>query len=388
MTQPETIAVAMSGGVDSSTVAAMLAQKGESTVVGLTLQLWDQTRLAGKHGIPDTPKAGRCCSLDDVYDARRVAQHLGIPYYVVNQQERFERDVVRPFVDEYLAGRTPIPCSLCNNHLKFDALLQTARSIGATRIATGHYAINEFDPARQRWILKRPVDRAKDQTYFLFGLTQEQLARTLFPLGRLTKPEVREVARSHGLALAEKPDSQEICFIPGGDYKQFLTAYLEEQGEHFPDTAGELAASNGEVMGRHEGIFNFTVGQRKGLGVSSPSALYVLNIDPASHRVTVGADAELATRHLRASRLNWISIPALAAPMRVQIKIRHRHDPAWATLEPARESVGAPGLASETGDSSNQEVQALFDEPQRAVTPGQSAVFYDGDEVVGGGWIA
>ena len=381
MTERTTIAVAMSGGVDSSTVAAMLAHatsRGGSgasgaiySVVGLTLQLWDQTRLAGKHGTPDAPKAGRCCSLDDVYDARRVAEHLGIPYYVVNQQERFEQDVVRPFVAEYLAGRTPIPCSLCNNHLKFDQLLQTARSIGAGSIATGHYAVNEYDPKRGRWILKRPKDLAKDQTYFLFGLTQEQLSRTLFPLGHLTKPEVREVARRHGLALAEKADSQEICFIPGGDYKQFLTAYLEEQGERMPETAGELVASNGEILGRHEGISNFTVGQRKGLGVSSPSPLYVLQIDPASHRVTVGADGELATRTLRARRLNWISISELNAPMRVQIKIRHRHEPAWATLEPA----------------ASGEVIATFDEPQRAVTPGQSAVFYDGDEVVGGGWI-
>ena len=370
MTEPETIAVAMSGGVDSSTVAAILAHGGDN-VVGLTLQLWDQTRLAGKHGIPDAPKAGRCCSLDDVYDARRVAEHLGIPYYVVNQQERFEKDVVRPFVDEYLHGRTPIPCSLCNNHLKFDALLQTARSIGAERIATGHYAVNEYDPARARWILKRPADLAKDQTYFLFGLTQEQLSRTLFPLGKLTKPEVRGVARERGLALAEKPDSQEICFIPGGDYKQFLTAYLEEQGEPMPETAGELVTSNGEVIGRHDGISNFTVGQRKGLGVSSPTPLYVLSIHPDSHRVTVGADEELATRELRANRVNWISIPALTEPMRVRIKIRHRHEPAWATLQPA----------------ANGEVSATFDEPQRAVTPGQSAVFYDGDEVVGGGWI-
>jgi tRNA-specific 2-thiouridylase len=370
MTENTTIAVAMSGGVDSSTVAALLAHSGE-TVVGLTLQLWDQTRLAGKHGIPEAPKAGRCCSLDDVYDARRVAMHLNMPYYVVKQEERFEADVVRPFVSEYLAGRTPIPCSLCNNHLKFDQLLQTARSIGAGRIATGHYAINEYDSGRGRWILKRPVDRAKDQTYFLFGLTQEQLAHTLFPLGHMNKPEVREAARQHGLTLAEKPDSQEICFIPGGDYKQFLTAYLEEQGEVFPDTAGELVASTGEVIGHHEGIFGFTVGQRKGLKVASSSPLYVLNIDPASHRVTVGADAELATRTLRANRLNWVSIPALNAPMRVQAKIRHRHEPAWATLEPA----------------SPNEVVATFDEPQRAVTPGQSAVFYDGDEVVGGGWI-
>ena len=385
MIEHTTIAVAMSGGVDSSTVAAMLTHSGDK-VVGLTLQLWDQTRLAGRHGIPDNPgspttglrrwggeapKAGRCCSLDDVYDARRVAEHLGIPYYVVNQQERFERDVVRPFVAEYMAGRTPIPCSLCNNHLKFDQLLQTARSIGAGRIATGHYAVNEFDPVRQRWILKRPADLAKDQTYFLFGLTQEQLARTLFPLGRLTKPEVREIARRHGLALAEKPDSQEICFIPGGDYKQFLTAYLEEQGEKLPETAGKLVASNGKVLGSHDGIFNFTVGQRKGLGVNSPSPLYVLSIDPASNRVALGADEELATHTLRARRLNWISIPELTGPMRVQIKIRHRHEPAWATLEPTRAD----------------QILATFDEPQRAVTPGQSAVFYDEDEVVGGGWI-
>jgi tRNA-specific 2-thiouridylase len=362
----------MSGGVDSSTVAAILARSAESaSVVGLTLQLWDQTRLAGKHGIPDAPKAGRCCSLDDVYDARRVAEQLEIPYYVVNQEERFERDVVRPFVDEYLAGRTPIPCSLCNNHLKFDQLLKTARSIGAQYIATGHYAVNEFDEHRGRWILKRPADLAKDQTYFLFGLTQDQLAHTLFPLGHMTKPEVREVARKNGLRLAEKPDSQEICFIPGGDYKQFLAAYLEEQGEEVPETAGELVTSTGDVIGQHEGIFNFTVGQRKGLGVASQNPLYVLNIDPTSHRVTVGADAELATNTLRARRLNWISIPALAGPMRVRIKIRHRHEPAWAALEPAAED----------------EVIATFDEPQRAVTPGQSAVFYDGDEVVGGGWI-
>jgi tRNA-specific 2-thiouridylase len=381
MTERDTIAVAMSGGVDSSTVAALLAQEG-AAVVGLTLQLWDQTRLAGKHGIPEAPKAGRCCSLDDVYDARRVATHLGIPYYVVKQEERFEQDVVRPFVAEYLAGRTPIPCSLCNNHLKFDQLLKTARSIGAERIATGHYAINEYDEARGRWILKRPADRAKDQTYFLFGLTQEQLAHTLFPLGNLTKTETRSAARERGLALAEKPDSQEICFIPGGDYKQFLTAYLEEQGEAMPDSAGELVTSTGEVIGHHEGITGFTVGQRKGLGVASPTPLYVLQIDPASHRVTVGADAELATRHLRAGRLNWISIPALTAPMRVQIKIRHRHEPAWATLAPAP----ASGAGSQTGEA-NAEVLAIFDEAQRAVTPGQSAVFYDGDEVVGGGWI-
>ena len=264
----------MSGGVDSSTAAAILAREGDgsdglrNSVVGLTLQLWDQTRLAGKHGIPDAPKAGRCCSLDDVYDARRVAEHLEIPYYVINQEERFERDVVRPFVDEYLAGRTPIPCSLCNNHIKFDQLLKTARSIGAERIATGHYAVNEFDEKRGRWILKRPADLAKDQTYFLFGLTQEQLARTLFPLGHMTKPEVREVARKHGLMLAEKPDSQEICFVPGGDYKQFITAYLEEQGEAAPGNHRRAGGGERRSDGAARGHPQLYRGAAKGAGRS------------------------------------------------------------------------------------------------------------------------
>src|SRR6266849_6576665 len=247
MPTPKTIAVAMSGGVDSSTVAAMLRAEGHN-IIGLTMQLWNQRRLAGHEGMPEQV-TGRCCSLDDVYDARRVAEHIGIPYYVVNHEERFERDVVRPFVAEYLSGRTPIPCSLCNNHLKFDQLL-----IVADWVATGHYARVEYDDARGRWLLKRPADRSKDQTYFLFGLTQDQLSRTAFPLGGMTKPEVRELARRHGLALAEKPDSQEICFVPGGDYKNFLGAYLSEQGEALPDTAGELVTSSGEIVGEHRGI--------------------------------------------------------------------------------------------------------------------------------------
>jgi tRNA-specific 2-thiouridylase len=369
MSLNNTIAVAMSGGVDSSTVAAMLRADGYE-LVGLTLQLWNQRRLAGKEGMPEQV-TGRCCSLDDVYDARRVAEALDIPYYVVNEEERFEQDVVRPFVREYLNGRTPIPCSLCNNHLKFDQLLVRARQIGADRIATGHYARNEYDAARGRWILSRPVDQAKDQTYFLFGLTQEQLARTLFPLGCYRKPEVREMAAQYGLAIAVKPDSQEICFIPGGDYKKFIGAYLAEQVEEIPDTAGELVSTAGEVIGRHAGIHNFTIGQRKGLGVASPDPLYVIQIDQASHRVTIGSDAEAMTRTLRARDLNWISIPELRSDMRVRVKIRHRHEPAWAIISNA-------GLG---------EVEAVFDEPQRAVTPGQAAVFYDGDEVAGGGWI-
>src|SRR6201994_4997563 len=265
--ESEIIAVAMSGGVDSSAVAALLRAQGHP-IVGLTLQLWNQRRLAGHEGMPESVQ-GRCCSIDDVYDARRVAERLGIPYYLVNQQDRFEADVVKPFVAEYLAGRTPIPCTLCNNHLKFDQLLLTARQIGAERIATGHYARNRFDAERGRWVLSRPADKSKDQTYFLFGLTQEQLARTLFPLGEMQKPAVRELAADNGLELAQKPDSQEICFIPGGSYSQFLRAYLDEQRRDLPDSSGELVAANGDVLGRHEGIHGFTVGQRKGLGISS-----------------------------------------------------------------------------------------------------------------------
>jgi tRNA-specific 2-thiouridylase len=366
----ETIAVAMSGGVDSSAVAALLQAQGYD-LVGLTLQLWNQRRLAGHEGMPESVQ-GRCCSIDDVYDARRVAERLGIPYYLVNQQERFEADVVKPFVSEYLAGRTPIPCTLCNNHLKFDQLLLTARQIGATRIATGHYARNRWDAERGRWILSRPADRSKDQTYFLFGLTQEQLAHTLFPLGEMQKPAVRVMAADAGLEVAKKPDSQEICFIPGGDYQAFLRAYLEEQEQELPESAGELVTSAGEVVGRHTGIHNFTVGQRKGLGLTSANPLYVLAIHPESHRVTVGADEELLSREVRVERVNWISVDAVREPMRVMCKVRHRHEPQWATLA--------------AGDEAGTAV-AVFDEAQRAITPGQAAIFYDGDDVVGGGWI-
>ncbi len=369
MPQARTIAVAMSGGVDSSAVAAMLRSEGHN-VIGLTMQLWNQRRLAGHEGMPEAVH-GRCCSLDDVYDARRVAETIGIPYYVVNQEDRFEQDVVRPFVAEYLSGRTPIPCSLCNNHLKFDQLLITAQQIGADALATGHYARVEFNEERGRWLLKRPTDSAKDQTYFLFGLTQDQLSRTLFPLGEMTKPEVRELARRSGLALAEKRDSQEICFVPGGDYKNFIDAYLGEQGESLPDTAGELVTTDGEVVGEHGGIHNFTVGQRKGLGVATGSPLYVLQIKGDTHQVVVGKQEDLYSKTLHAHRINLISVEDLTAPMRVTVKIRHRHE-------------GAPAVIEKSG---NDEITATFDQPQRAITPGQAAVFYDGDIVVGGGWI-
>jgi len=369
MTSSNTIAVAMSGGVDSSTVAAMLCQQGYH-VVGLTLQLWNQRRLAGREGMPESVQ-GRCCSIDDVYDARRVAETLGIPYYVVNQEERFEQDVVRPFVAEYLAGRTPIPCSLCNNHLKFDQLLITARQIGAESLATGHYARNGYDERSGRWLLKRPADRGKDQTYFLFGLTQEQLSRTLFPLGEMSKPDVREQAKRTGLRVFEKPDSQEICFIPGGDYKRFLEAYLDEQGAEVPDSAGELVTTTGEVIGTHSGIHNFTVGQRKGLGVAKGSPLYVLEIRGDKREVVVGSDEELFSSSVRARDVNWIAIDDLREPMRVEAKIRHRHEPAEAMIQ----------------KSGEDEVLVTFTEAQRAITPGQAVVFYDGDVVVGGGWI-
>src|SRR6202522_1305315 len=374
MRTTETIAVAMSGGVDSSAVAAMLRAEGHN-VIGLTMQLWNQRRLAGHEGMPETVQ-GRCCSIDDVYDARRVAETLGIPYYVVNHEERFERDVVRPFVEEYLAGRTPIPCSLCNNHLKFDQLLVVAQQIGADQIATGHYAQVVFDEPCGRWLLKRPTDRSKDQTYFLFGLTQEQLSRTLFPLGGMTKPDVRELARKHSLAIAEKPDSQEICFVPGGDYKRFLEAYLSEQrsgstGGDRDTLAGEMVTSDGKVIGEHAGVHNFTVGQRKGLGIATGSPLYVIQIKNDTRQVVVGKDEELYSRTLRTHRVNLISTDELREPMRVSVKIRHKHQPAAALIESAGPN----------------EILVTFDEPQRALTPGQAAVFYDGDIVVGGGWI-
>jgi tRNA-specific 2-thiouridylase len=369
MSSPKTIAVAMSGGVDSSAVAAMLRAEGHN-VVGLTMQLWNQRRLAGHDGMPESVQ-GRCCSLDDVYDARRVAETIGIPYYVVNHEERFEREVVRPFVEEYLSGRTPIPCSLCNNHLKFDQLLMVAQQIGAESLATGHYARVEFNEEVGRWLLRRPADGSKDQTYFLFGLTQDQLSRTIFPLGGMTKPQVRQMARTHGLALAEKRDSQEICFVPGGDYKKFLDAYLDEQGEALPDTAGELVTTSGRVVGEHSGIHNFTVGQRKGLGVSAGSPLYVIQIKGDVHQVVVGSQEDLYARTLSIQRVNLVAVDDLSEPMRVTVKIRHRHEAAPATIEKS----GADRILVE------------FDQAQRAITPGQAAVFYDGDIVVGGGWI-
>jgi len=362
------IAVAMSGGVDSSTVAAMLARQGHA-IVGLTMQLWNQRRLPG---LSTEGAVGRCCSLDDVYDARRVAEQIGIPYYVVNFEREFEEHVVKPFVADYLSGRTPIPCTLCNNYIKFDRFLEMADSVGARQIATGHYARIRFDSASGRWQLLRGVDHGKDQTYFLFGLTQEQLSRTLFPLGELTKPETRDLARSMDLSVAAKSDSQEICFVPNGDYAAFLDAYLKETGAPPEATRGEIVTADGRKLGEHEGVHRFTVGQRRGLGVATGDPLYVISTDPISQRVTVGAGAELLRGAFHVHSVNWVSIAPPAVPVRAEVKIRNKHNAAAAEIRP-------------TADAARVEV--VFDEPQRAVTPGQAAVFYDGDVVLGGGWI-
>ncbi|HWC97353.1 MAG TPA: tRNA 2-thiouridine(34) synthase MnmA [Candidatus Sulfopaludibacter sp.] len=363
------IAVAMSGGVDSSTVAALLVRQGHA-VVGLTMQLWNQRRLPE---LAVEGATGRCCSLDDVYDARHVAEQIGIPYYVVNFEQQFEEHVVKPFVEEYLAGRTPIPCTLCNNYIKFERFLEMADSVGAQQIATGHYARIRYDQESGRYQLLRAVDGGKDQTYFLCGLTQPQLARTLFPLGELNKPEVRELARSMDLAVAAKSDSQEICFVPNGDYAAFMSAYLKETGVPEQETRGEIVTTDGRRLGEHAGVHRFTVGQRKGLGIATGEPLYVIATDPASQRVVVGGNDDLLRDRFFAKDVNWISIAGVDTPRRAQVKIRNKHAAAAATLYATEDAC---------------RVEVVFDEAQRAVTPGQGAVFYDGELVLGGGWIA
>jgi tRNA-specific 2-thiouridylase len=352
------IVVAMSGGVDSSVAAALLAEQGHD-VIGLSMQLYPQ----------NGSQFGSCCTLDDLHDARRVATTLGFPHYILNLEERFNDTVISNFVHEYASGRTPLPCAHCNSDLKFSTLLERARGFGSDSVATGHYA--RIDRSTDgRWLLKRSVDRDKDQSYFLFSLTQDQLAGALFPVGSLSKPTVRTEARRLGLTVADKADSQEICFIPDHDYARFVATRA-------PDVAhdGAIVDETGRTLGRHDGIHRFTIGQRKGLGLAATGAsagtpMYVLQLRPADRTVVVGPKAALERTTLTASHVNWIVEPPVNA-VRAAVQIRHRHRP------------GAATIRALDGDRA----EVVFDEPQLAITPGQAAVFYDGETVVGGGWI-
>jgi len=367
-THPGLVAIAMSGGVDSSTVAAVLQQQGRP-IIGLTMQLWNQRRLPELQG--DGPALHRCCSLDDVYDAKRVAQHLHFPHYVLNFESQFEDRVVRPFVQDYLSGRTPIACTNCNTDVKFEPLLRMARQIGADRLATGHYARIRLDHSNGRFQLLRALDPSKDQSYFLWGLSQEQLSRSEFPLGELSKDEVREIARRATLPVAEKPDSMELCFVPNGNYVQFIHAYATENKIPLSSGDGDIVTEGGQVLGRHNGVHNFTIGQRKGLGFAAGKPLYVLAIEPHNNRVIVGDDDSLRSTTFEVQNVNWISIPEPSQPIRATVKIRHKHEPAPATVESLPDS----------------RARIIFDSPQRAVTPGQAAVVYSNDVVLAGSWI-
>jgi tRNA-specific 2-thiouridylase len=362
------VAVAMSGGVDSSTVAALLLQRGHP-IIGLTMQLWNQRRLPELQG--SGPSQHRCCSLDDVYDAKRVAQHLNFPHYVVNFEQQFEERVVRPFVDQYLSGRTPIACTNCNTDVKFEPLLRMARQVGAERLATGHYARIRFNAETGRWELLRARDASKDQSYFLWGLTQEQLSRSEFPLGELTKEEVRDLARSGGLPVAEKPESMELCFVPNGNYVQFIESYSRERGTPLGSAEGEMVDELGQVVGKHSGLHNFTIGQRKGLGLATGRPMYVVALDRERNRVIVGEDGALRQTNCEIEAVNWIACDGPIEALRGEVKIRHKHEAAPATIQPL------DGLR----------VRVEFDQPQRAITAGQGAVFYREDCVLGGGWI-
>jgi tRNA-specific 2-thiouridylase len=353
-------AVAMSGGVDSSVAACMLARDGRR-VVGFSMQLVD--RLAGEEN-----RYGRCCSPDDFRDARRVADHFGFPHYVVDMEDDFRRLVIQPFADDYASGRTPSPCVRCNTYLKFGVLVGRARAAGADRVATGHYAVLETDPRSGRTLLRQAVDLEKDQSYFLFDLTDEQRRRAEFPLGHFSKDEVRALAHEMGLVTAAKPESMDLCFVAEGEsYRHFL----DRNGLNPEESPGTVVDRDGQVLGRHSGVGHFTVGQRRGIGVSSDRRLYVLSVEPDSRRVVVGDDADLHQDSCVIERTRWIPFEKPGGPVRARVRIRSTHDGAVATI-------------TEIGEG---RAKVSFDEPQRAITPGQAAVAYDGDLVLGGGWI-
>jgi tRNA-specific 2-thiouridylase len=353
------VVVAMSGGVDSSVAAALLKEQG-AEVIGMTMQIWDYSSFTNVHG----DAHGTCCSLDDVYDARRVAEQLGIPFYVVNFEKEFQREVIDRFCADYFAGRTPNPCVLCNQVLKFEILLRRARELQADYLVTGHYAlIEEIDG---RFALRKGLDVNKDQSYFLYTLTQEQMASVRFPLGAMSKEEVRAHAARFNLRVAEKAESQDICFVPDGDYVRFLE---EQRGAGTMD--GDIVHVSGQVLGQHRGTYRYTIGQRRGLGLSWPQPLFVVRIDADSRQVVVGEQEHLLCDSLDLQGVNWqVEVPSL--PFDCACRIRYRHAEVSCRVTPV-----ADGGA-----------HVVFSAPQRGVTPGQAAVFYDGDRVLGGGTIA